>query len=221
MASHMSFTWHFGLCWLILPRDQVASHRPITLLNTDYKLVTRALTHRWGLAASEVVDQGQTAFIPGRCIVDNFLAHTLLLALCQQHQEPGVMLFLDSAKAYDRLDVGWLLRVLEALGFGPNARRWVSLLHSHREARVRFNGFVTPAFPIHSGIAQGSPLSPLLYALAAYVQTMVTRGLLQGIPLPLGGHAPLTHQHADDLTVHVRNRHDARTVMQGPIRLFS
>ena len=32
-----------------LPRDQVASYRPITLLNTDYKVMARALACRWGL----------------------------------------------------------------------------------------------------------------------------------------------------------------------------
>ena len=208
-----------------LPRDQPGSYRPITLLNTDYKIVARALACRWGPAAAEVVDQTQTAFIPGRWIGDNVLTHLEEIDYCQHTQTPGVILFLDSAKAYDRLDVGWLHRCMEAVGFGPHARRWVSLLHTNRQARVRFNGWLTPAFPVISGVAQGSPLSPLLYALAAqplaaYLRAMAFQGLVHGIPLPGGGQAPLTHQHADDLTVHVRNRDAAHFVMQGPVQLF-
>ena len=208
-----------------LPRDQPASYRPITLLNTDYKIMARALACRWGPAADAVVDQTQTAFIPNRWIGDNVLAHLEEVDFCHLCKVQGVVLFIDSAKAYDRLDVTWLLRCLERLGFGPNARRWVSLLHSGRQACVRFNGWRTAPFPISSGVAQGSPLSPLLYVLAAqplaaYLRSLAGRGHLRGIPLPDGTRAPLTHQHADDLTVHVATLADAQVVMQGPIRLF-
>jgi len=208
-----------------LPRDQPSSYRPITLLNTDYKILARAMACRWGSAADEVVDQTQTAFIPNRWIGDNVLAHLEEVDFCHECQVEGVLLFIDSAKAYDRLDVGWLLRCLEALGFGPNARRWVSLLHSGRQGCVRFNGWRTEPFPISSGVAQGSPLSPLLYVLAAqplaaHLRRITDEGLLHGIPLPDGSLAPLSHQHADDLTVHVASLADAQVVMQGPIRLF-
>ncbi|MFY7873476.1 MAG: reverse transcriptase domain-containing protein [Limnohabitans sp.] len=208
-----------------LPRDQVASYRPITLLNTDYKIVARALACRWGPAADEVVDPTQTAFIPNRWIGDNVLAHLEEIDFCQACQVEGTILFIDSAKAYDRLDVDWLLRCLQHLGFGPNARRWVSLLHCNRQACVRFNGWRTAPFPIASGVAQGSPLSPLLYVLAAqplaaHIRGLAGRGELRGIPLPDGSVAPYTHQHADDLTVHVATLADARAIMHGPIRLF-
>jgi len=208
-----------------LPRDQVASYRPITLLNTDYKVMARALACRWGLAADEVVDPTQTAFIPGRWIGDNVLAHLEEIDYCQACRVEGCILFIDSAKAYDRLDIGWLLRCLEGLGFGPNARRWVSLLHLDRLACVRYNGWRTSPFPISSGVAQGSPLSPLLYVLAAqplaaYIRSQASLGHLQGITFPDGSAGPFTHQHADDLTVHVSSLADAERVMQGPIRLF-
>jgi len=207
------------------PRDQPASYRPITLLNTDYKIMARALACRWGPAADAVVDQTQTAFIPNRWIGDNVLAHLEEVDFCHLCQVQGVVLFIDSAKAYDRLDVGWLLRCLESFGFGPNARRWVSLLHSGRRACVRFNGWRTAPFPISSGVAQGSPLSPLLYVLAAqplaaHLRGLAVMGHLRGIPFPDGSCAPLSHQHADDLTVHVSTLVDAQVVMQGPIRLF-
>jgi len=208
-----------------LPRDQVASYRPITLLNTDYKILARALACRWGLAADEIVDPTQTAFIPGRWIGDNVLAHLEEIDYCQACHVEGCILFVDSAKAYDRLDVGWLLRCLQHLGFGPNACRWVSILHFNRQACVRYNGWRTAPFPITSGVAQGSPLSPLLYVLAAqplaaYIRGQCSLGHLQGHPIPGRLCRPLTHQHADDLTVHVASLADAQHVMLGPIRLF-
>jgi hypothetical protein len=117
------------------------------------------------VAADEVVDQTQTAFIPNRWIGDNVLAHLEEIDFCESCHVEGTILFIDSAKAYDRLDMGWVLRCLQGFGFGPRAQRWVSLLHGGRQACVRFNGWRTAPFPISSGVAQGSPLSPLLYFL--------------------------------------------------------
>ena len=43
------------------------SYRSITLLNSDYKLLAKALATRFG----HVVDPTQTDFVPGRWIGDN------------------------------------------------------------------------------------------------------------------------------------------------------
>jgi hypothetical protein len=100
----------------------------------------------------------------------------------------------------------------------------VSLLHSDRHARVRYNCWRTAPFPIASGVAPGSPLSPLLYVLAveplaAHIYGLAARVELRGIPFPDGSVAPYMHQHADDLTVHLATSADAR-LMHAPLRLF-
>ena len=54
-------------------RSSLDSYRPITLLNSDYKLLAKALATRLGPALQDVVDPTQTAFVPGRWIGDNVL----------------------------------------------------------------------------------------------------------------------------------------------------
>ena len=56
-------------------RESPASYRPITLLNTDYKLAARTLASRQGPVLNHIVDAIQTGFLPKRWVGDNVLAH--------------------------------------------------------------------------------------------------------------------------------------------------
>ncbi|CAL8468448.1 g7988 [Coccomyxa elongata] len=129
-------------------RESPASYRPITLLNTDYKLAARTLANRLGPVLNHVVDATQTGFLPKRWVGDNVLAHLEEISYLQETQEPGVMVFLDFEKAFDRLDRAWIERCMAAVGFGPGAQRWVHILHSGTTARVAYNGWHTDAFPV-------------------------------------------------------------------------
>ena len=205
-------------------RSAPASYRPITLLNTDYKLAARAVASRMGPLLSHVVDSTQTAFLPDRWIGDNVLGHLEEIAYLERTQQPGVMLFLDFEKAFDRLDRPWIERCMQAVGFGPGLQRWVRLLHSGTTASVAMNGWHTQSFPVSSGVFQGSPLSPLLYALAcqplaAHVRQRAREGAFQQIRLPSGQPAPAIQQHADDTSIHVPTPEDARAVLDGSVEL--
>ncbi len=64
-----------------------------------------------------------------------------------------------------------------------------------------------PWFEVRSSAAQGSPLSLLLYVLAAQplaarLHQLQATGVVDGIVLPDGSMAPHCHQDADDTTVY-------------------
>lgn len=68
--------WAAGIIILIykgrdLPKVQLTSYRPITLLNADYKLCQRVISDRMQEPLQALVDPAQTAFIRGRWIGDN------------------------------------------------------------------------------------------------------------------------------------------------------
>lgn len=205
-------------------RESPASYRPITLLNTDYKLAARAIASRIGPLLNQVVDATQTGFLPKRWVGDNVLAHLEEISYLADTQQPGVQIFLDFEKAFDRLDRAWIERCMAAVGFGPGAQRWVHLLHSGTTARVAFNGWHTAAFPVASGVFQGSPLSPLLFVLAAqpmaaHARMLAGQQAFQPIRLPSGEPAPVMQQHADDTSVHARTPRDAQIVLEASVGL--
>ena len=206
-------------------RALLDSYRPITLLNSDYKLLAKALASRFGPALRHVIDPTQTAFVPGRWIGDNVLCHLEEVEYLQHTGRPGCMVFLDFSKAYDRLSRPWVLSCMRSMGFGQNACKWVSIMLANTSASATFNGWRSASFPERSGVQQGSPLSPLLYVLgaqplASHLRLQAQQGVIRPISMPNGQSAPICHQHADDTSLHVLQPADAQLALNSSVALF-
>lgn len=81
----------------------------------------------------------------------------------EEHRK-GIFLFLD--KAFDRVSYDFTLRGLQATGYGKRFRKWVELMYDTAKPprrRIYANGYYSEWFEIKSGVAQGCPLSPLLF----------------------------------------------------------
>lgn len=201
----------------------LACRRPIALLNTDYRILARVLVSRLAGPLASVLDVTQTAFVPGRWVGDNVLCHLEEIAELQESDLPGCIVFLDWEKAYDRVDRGWLLAVLERMGLPSQAVSWVRLMLAGTTARVSLSGHYSAAFPVLSGVQQGSPLSCLLFnatvqPLAAAVRRLQRQGAMRPISLH-GMLAPVCQQHADDTSLHGAGPQDIAAALQGPVEL--
>ena len=203
----------------------LASYRPITLLNCDYRLLARVLCTRLAAPLHSVVDITQTAFLPDRWIGDNVLFHQEMVDyLLEDPARQGCIAFLDFEKAYDRCDRPWVYMVMRQLGFPEPTVRWVQLMLAGTVARVSLNGHYTPTFPVLSSVQQGSALSCFLYIisaqpLAALLRQQQAAGLFQPILLPDGSPAPPSQNHADDTTIHTRDVQGLAAVLSGPVQL--
>jgi hypothetical protein len=86
----------------------------------------------------------------------------------------------------------------------------VHLLLAGTKASVLLNGWRTDVFGVSAGIGQGSPLSPLLYTIAAHPLACLLaqeqrKGVLCALPSPGTQIPPPCHFHADDTTLHNRD----------------
>ena len=115
---------------------------------------------------------------------------------------------------------------MERMQFPESSIRWVRLLLAGTQGQIVFNGGNTSrVFDIPSGCAQGSPLSPLLYVIAA--QPLAARcrqlqrdGSFSSISMPDGSPAPCCHQHADDTTLHAETVVGVRTLLRQAVQPF-
>ena len=97
-------------------------YRPITLLNTELKILARVLANRLQLVISDLIGPEQTFAVKGRSIQDNL--HLILEVLEGiKDDTESALLSLDQSKAFDRVDHRFLASVLETAGFNLEFRR--------------------------------------------------------------------------------------------------
>ena len=116
----------------------------------------------------------------------------------------GALLSLDQEKAFDRVDHGFLFRIMSHVGFGSSFISWVKLLYSGISSAVCVNGYTSAAFFPSRGVRQGCPLSPLLYVLSIEVLAANLRAskAIPGLRLPhVSTPLPVVSLYADDTTV--------------------
>jgi hypothetical protein len=146
-------------------RLEMNNWRPISLLNVDYKIATRAISGRLLAVIGTVVGSDQTCGVPGRTISENLSFICDLIDYVEHEDLPVAFLSLDQEKAFDRVDWGFLLRILDRFNFGPSFCSWIKLFYTDVESAVVINGWTSTFFKPSRGMRQGCPLSPLLYVL--------------------------------------------------------
>jgi hypothetical protein len=111
----------------LLPKEgkdpkEIGNWRPITLTNCDLKIITKALAIRLSLVADKIIDNSQTAYIPGRSVMDNI---RLIQDIIQDNSTVDrILVSLDAKKAFDSVSHSYIELVLDKYGFGDNFIRF-------------------------------------------------------------------------------------------------
>ncbi|KAJ1080629.1 hypothetical protein NDU88_000823 [Pleurodeles waltl] len=94
-------------------RADVKNWRPISLLNVDFKILSKTLFLRLRPVVSTVVESDQTCGIPGRKISDNLCFVRDVLSYVKDRGLSLCLLNLDQEKAFDRLNHSFMFQVLK------------------------------------------------------------------------------------------------------------
>ena len=187
-----------------------AMYRPITVLNTDYRILAKVLANRWAPLLGKAIGPEQNAFLPGRQLGDMALAMQLIPhVLRETHKIPkpdkGVppgALFVDFHKAYDTIDRLFLLRLMHAAKAPIPMLKWVALLLSNTTAQGIVNGYIGPSTQWEAGVRQGCPLSPLLYLFVAWALAIWMKNT-QGVGIQFATTRITSLHYADDTVLYI------------------
>lgn len=160
--------------------------RSISLCNSIYKIFSKVLAVRLQKVLPLIISPQQNGFVASRKILDSILTiheniHSLIV-----NKRASFILKLDLLKAYDRVDWGFLSKILKAFGFGEKIMVLINQLISTLRFFVLVNVSPSPLFDCSRGPRQGDPISPFLFiimveSLGHLIQRFINSGLLFGL----------------------------------------
>ena len=115
--------------------ESLDDYRPITLLNTELKVLARVLA----IVYSDLIGPEQTYAVKRRSISDNLHLIREVLEGVEDGLE-AALINLDQSKAFDRVDHQFLATVLETAGFQLEFRIWISMMYHNPQIMEQVNG---------------------------------------------------------------------------------
>ena len=158
-----------GILNLLPKKDKdlryLANWRPVSLLNTDYKILTKLLAIRLQKVITNIIDPDQVGYIKDRYIGENIRIMYDLLLYADIEELEAYVTQIDFEKAFDSIEWDFLIKALKVFNFGDNFISWIKILYTDISACVGNNGHFSGYFKLSRSIRQGCPISALLFLI--------------------------------------------------------
>jgi hypothetical protein len=203
VAGKLNISQRRGVISLI-PKPQkdlelLKNWRPITLLNTDYKLLTKGIANRIKPILHKIISDDQGGFVKGRYIGCNIQRITSMINICEESEVNNILVNIDFEKAFDTIKWDFILQSMKNLNFPEPFIKWIKALYTDIETCVMNNGFTTKYFKPERGVRQGCPLSPYLFIITTEIMNRwLKKHLEQHGTTDKEGNNYLISQFADD-----------------------
>ena len=193
---------------ILIPKTKhpriTSDYRPITLLNTDYKLLMKVLASRLRNKLGSILNIGQTCGIANKKITHVLMAiRDTIDHYTDYPNEEAALLSLDFEKAFDNISHPYMYKVLQQMGFTDKFVGTLQTLYKDAHSRIQINGFLSKPVPIQRSVRQGCPLSMSLFALCVEPFIRLVHTYLNNIPNPK--QMFIVRAYADDINILLRD----------------
>ena len=115
--------------------------RPISLLNVDYKILTKVVANRIEKILPLLINPDQTGYVKSRYIGENVRLINDIINYTDRLNQKGIALFLDFKKAFDSIEWSYLSETLRLFNFGPDIQNWIKGFYRNVTSYVLNNGY--------------------------------------------------------------------------------
>lgn len=148
---------------------QVTNWRPLSLLNTDYKIYAKILANRLEKVLPYLISPEQVGFMKGRSIADNLGNLLAVIHHCEKSNDPALILAIDMFKAFDSTQHESVKEILKMYNFGDKFIDMVMICYKEIRSAVMNNNTWKDWIKIQGGLRQGCNLSPKIFLLIMQV----------------------------------------------------
>ena len=156
-------------------REYIKNWRPISLLNSTYKLFSGIIAHRLKSVLVNFIHENQKGFLPGRFIGENSRLLYDIMHVTEEENIPGLLLLLDFEKAFDSISWKFIYKVLNFFNFGQNFIKLIQTILNDPKLCVIQNGIFSDFFNIGRGCRQGDPASSYIFLLCVEILGIMIR----------------------------------------------
>ena len=181
---------------------QLKNWRPISLLNVDYKILSKMLTKRLSKYIDTIIPIEQKCGVKGRQLTDIIRN----LDTIRNYSDKGYLVLLDQTKAFDRVNHDYLFAALEAVGMNGSILDITKEMYNNITSQVEINGRLTKKIQIERGVRQGCPYSMLLFVISTIplIEMVKNAKSIKGHTTKLN-HNIKVQSYADDTTIIIQN----------------
>ena len=143
------------------------NYRPISLTSHIVKIFERLIRDQLAqyFDVNCLLSSNQHGFRHGFSCLSQLLAHFEEILSNYLEGSESDVIYLDYAKAFDKVDHNLLLKKLRGYGVCGKTLKWIADFLSGRRQKVIINGFASFWVAVLSGVIQGSVLGPILFII--------------------------------------------------------
>ena len=182
------------------------NYRPISLMNTDAKILNKILANRIQHYTKKLVYHDKVYSIYTMQGFFNIYKSIYVIYHINKLKDKNyVILSLDAENTFDKIQHSFMIKMFQKMGIGGTYFNIVKAIYEKPTANIIFNGEKLKAFLLRSGKRQGYLVSPLLFSVVLEVLTMAIREEKEIKEIQIVKEEVKLSLFADDMILHTEN----------------
>ena len=186
----------------------IDDYRPLTLMNTDYKILTRIIAERLRPFMPIILHPNQLCGVQVNSVFEAVTVVREAILYAETTKKPICIVSIDFSAAFDKISHEYLYKVLSKHGFDDTFIQQIKRLCDNATSEIQINSFRSGQIQIKRSVRQGCPFSMLIYALCLNPLIQSLEKHLSGIKIGRRRTKTAVTAYADDVTIYLTQVED-------------